>query len=703
MAPSNKKEIITKIEEAILSRNGQDKGDEIYFLCPTHDDHNPSARWNSQKQAWFCDVCGVGGGYVDLASNLGIFTKSPHELVDMQCNPAFQGEEQNKNNEIDSAQVPADNCSLANYAKHKGLSVEFLTELGLADCKMGIKIPYYDLHGQEVAVRFRTHLQGPNRFKWKTGSKPKPYGLWKLHEAKKAGFVILVEGESDCHTLWHHNFPAFGLPGASNWKNDWEDYFEGIKTIYVLIEPDQGGKTVLKWLEKAGIRDRVKLIYLRSCKDPSELYLLAPDCFIDTFNQVLERGTLWSEQQDKLNEAIKNEQWEICKDLAVKSDILKKFEVDLLSQGFVGETRTAKLIYLVITSRLFSRPVSLAIKGPSSGGKSYLAEKVMAFFPETAFHVLTAMSEKSLVYSEEPLSHRFLVLFEAAGLSSDMASYLIRSLLSEGKLRYETVEKNGDGLKSRLINKEGPTGLLTTTTAISLHPENETRLLSVNVLDTPEQTKEIMVSLAEDHGNETVNFREWHALQEWLYVSNAKVKIPYAKELAILIPPTALRLRRDFHHILILIRAHALLHQATRNKTPDGKVIATLDDYGVVKDLIGEIISQGVGVTVSDTLRETVEAVRELSASLDFGIEGVTIKALSDHLKLDPSAVNRRVKNAITRELLQNVAPPRKTKILKLGNPLPDSQQILPNSEELNQTMQECTVLQEVQLEGVNE
>ena len=45
------------------------------------------------------------------------------------------------------------------------------------------------------------------------------------------------------------------------------------------------------------------------------------------------------------------------------------------------------------------------------------------------------MSEKALLYSKEPLSHRFLVIYEAAGISGDFAEYLVRTLLSEGHLR----------------------------------------------------------------------------------------------------------------------------------------------------------------------------------------------------------------------------------------------------------------------------
>ena len=34
-----------------------------------------------------------------------------------------------------------------------------------------------------------------------------------------------------------------------------------------------------------------------------------------------------------------------------------------------------------------------------------------------------------------------VVIYEAAGMASEMGSYLIRSLLSEGRLKYEAVEK----------------------------------------------------------------------------------------------------------------------------------------------------------------------------------------------------------------------------------------------------------------------
>ena len=122
----------------------------------------------------------------------------------------------------------------------------------------------------------------------------------------------------------------------------------------------------------------------------------------------------------------------------------------------MGEDRTVKLLYLAVTSRLLRKPASAAGEGTVSGGKSFTVETVLKAFPATAYYALSSMSERALAYSEEPLKHRMLVLFEAAGMTGDFGTYLIRTLLSEGCIRYETVEKTGEGLKPRLIEREGP-------------------------------------------------------------------------------------------------------------------------------------------------------------------------------------------------------------------------------------------------------
>ena len=82
--------------------------------------------------------------------------------------------------------------------------------------------------------------------------------------------------------------------------------------------------------------------------------------------------------------------WDRCKDLACQPRILDCFVASLRDVGLVGEERVAKIIYLAVTSRLLDRPVSVAVKGISSGGKSYLVQRVIQFFPDSAYYALSA-------------------------------------------------------------------------------------------------------------------------------------------------------------------------------------------------------------------------------------------------------------------------------------------------------------------------
>lgn len=365
-------------------------------------------------------------------------------------------------------------------------------------------------------------------------------------------------------------------------------------------------------------------------------------------------------------------------------DVLARLGADVEKAGLVGETNNAKILYLALTSRLFERPASIAIKGVSSGGKSFTVEQVLKFFPPSAYFARTGMSERAIIYSDEDYRHRFIVIFEAAGMNSDMMSYLIRTLLSEGRVVYEVVEKTKEGgFRPRRIEKEGPTGLITTTTAPKLHPENETRLLSLGVIDTPDQTRAVMQALADDGAKKNIiDYAPWHAMQVWLATGERRVTIPFAPTLAGLIPPVAVRLRRDFKLLLTLIRAHALLHRATRDRDDQGRIIAAVADYAAVRVLVEKLFSDGIEATVPATVRETVAAVGACVG--DGGVGEVPLTALAKKMGLDKSSVHHRVRKAIERGYLVNREEKRGMSArIALADPLPDEIEILPDPEVL--------------------
>lgn len=475
--------------------------------CPAHDDRHPSLSIRISDD-----------GHVLLNCHAGCTAKAIVEAVDLTLADLFQPRSregrQGAYPQKSRATVqppykpdevpPRDGCTLMQYANFKLLPLAFLRDHGLADVRNyrgapALCIPYFDSDGQTLlTTQYRLALHKPDngadtRFKFKSGSKPCTYWQWRLPVACARGYITLVEGASDCHSLWYHGEPALGIPGASSW-NDERDapLLDDIAVIYVVIETDIGGTAVLKWLASSRIRERVRLVRLGEHKDPSGLHLACkadPEQFAAAWEAARASATPCTEleQEEKAHHAAKV--WTQCSVIAHQTDILDEAVKTLTASGVVGGANVIKLLYLAVTSRLLPRPISMVVKGPSSAGKSFLTERVLEFFPPSAFYALSAMSERALAYSEEPLQHRMLVIYEAAGLRGDFATYLLRSLLSEGRVRYETVMKTIDGLKPCLIEPSDPTGLLVTTTAIQLHPENETRMLSLIVTDTPDQTR----------------------------------------------------------------------------------------------------------------------------------------------------------------------------------------------------------------------
>jgi DNA-binding MarR family transcriptional regulator len=580
-------------------------------------------------------------------------------------------------------------CTLAGYAAAKRLPPEFLLSLGIREFSYlrspALRIPYFGFDGGEPAIRFRVALTGDDRFRWKRGDKPRLYGLNRLAQARSAGYIALVEGESDCHTLWFHREPALGLPGASNWNENRDaPLLDGIDVIYLMVEPDQGGKTAVGWLAKSCIRNRVRLISLDGFKDPSALFLDNPEHFATRWRAVLDGAESYQTIAEREDANRARQAKEAAGDLILEPDILARFVADLVKAGLVGEERNAKVLFLALTTRLFDRPVSIAVKGPSSGGKSFTVETVLRFFPPSAFVARTMMSDRALAYSDEDFRHRHLIIFEVAGMSSEVANYLVRSLLSEGLIKYEMVEKTKDGLKPRLIEKEGPTGLIVTTTATQLHPENETRLMSLAVKDTPEQTAVILRALARDRETDgEVDHTSWQAFQRWLAAGECRVTAPFALDLAKRIPPVAVRLRRDFALLLGLIQAHALVHREHRMRDDQGRIVATLDDYGAVRDLVADLFAEGVDATVKAATRETVAAVDELVSA--GGKDEVSVAEIAKHLKLDKGAASRRVADAVSSGYLVNNEDRRGRKArIALGDLLPGAMEILPQPEALH-------------------
>ena len=229
---------------------------------------------------------------------------------------------------------------------------------------------------------------------------------------------------------------------------------------------------------------------------------------------------------------------------------------DALSTGIIGEKANLKLLYLALTSRLSDIIVLEVIIGETSSGKSDLVKAVLKFIPDSVYSEFTSMSPKGLTYLQGSFKHRFLVIFELAGIEDPELSHFIRILLSENIIKYQR--------SSRLITLEGPTGLLSTTTKKNFYPDNETRHINLYSDASLGLTKKIVHSVGQkyahpDKSQTSIDFKKWQAYQSWLELKPYKVVVPFGGTLSKLIIPIATRMRRDIKKLFELIKAHALL------------------------------------------------------------------------------------------------------------------------------------------------
>jgi hypothetical protein len=373
-------------------------------------------------------------------------------------------------------------------------------------------------------------------------------------------------------------------------------------------------------------------------------------------------------------------------EIALAPDILRRFRRDLRRAGLAGERTLAQLVYLSLTSRLLpwgrpiDRPVSVIVKGSTSTGKSHAVRTTLRFFPESAFLDLGSMSKRYLFYTEDEFAHRVLYVPEWASVrEDDELVATLRTLLSEGRIRHGTVEGEGKR-KARPIEKNGPTGLLVTTTDAAVDAEMETRCLSLLTDDTREQTRRVFVALAalEYETESRVEFAAWHEFQDWLAsFGETRVLVPFSRTLARQMPTTATRLRRDFVTLLCLVRAHAILYREQRERDEHGRIVATIDgDYAPVRELVADLIAEGADASVSGATRQTVEAVR---AILDDGAAHVSPTALTKWLGVGRSATYGRINRALVQGYLVNEASKGERPMrLVLGAALPGEQDFLP-------------------------
>ena len=145
------------------------------------------------------------------------------------------------------------------------------------------------------------------------------------------------------------------------------------------------------------------------------------------------------------------------------------------------------------------------------------------------------------------------------------------------------------------------------TTRSVLHPENETRLLFIEIDESEAQTRAINVRQAQQYTSSKPDIDEtalglWQEHIRSLTLTN--VIIPFAKQVAPHFPADRIRSRRDFPKLMGMIQASALLHQHRREKDGDS-IVADLADYQIARELFQHTYDTGPDRKLEELLKVT--------------------------------------------------------------------------------------------------
>jgi hypothetical protein len=208
----------------------------------------------------------------------------------------------------------------------------------------------------------RVRLSGKDKYRYPKGSKAIPYGLDRLIDAQKIRALVIVEGESDCWTLWKHNVPALGVPGASAYRVITEEHISGLDKIFIIQEPGEAGTnfsmSLAPRIKEFGFEGQIRIIRMtEEAKDPNEFYLQNPPQFHKRFVDLCKRAMHWG--------------GESIEDMIISLESVEAGQIDFLWHPYIP------------------RGVLTTLAGPGGLGKSTLAYalttslSVGAVLPET--------------------------------------------------------------------------------------------------------------------------------------------------------------------------------------------------------------------------------------------------------------------------------------------------------------------------------
>lgn len=272
-------------------RNITQKGDQLNFCCPFHDDSTPSCGLNVKTKVFNCFGCGAKGTLIDMIARLkGVEVKTvrsdyQHLVIESVKEDLVQkvrqilGRDEIPKNFLEESVLGEWNGAvLPAIMKRVDTETLKLFEVGYSKEYKRTTLPIRDEYGRLVAVMGRINGSGypkyltimPQKGFEKSGYL---YGL-HLYKRQHQAFMIVCEGHFDVMAFYNAKFPcAVGIMGS--WLSDEQkrQILKYTDEVIIATDNDDAGKQAAKQIahQLRGLVVLKKFKYVVPKKDPSEL------------------------------------------------------------------------------------------------------------------------------------------------------------------------------------------------------------------------------------------------------------------------------------------------------------------------------------------------------------------------------------------------------------------------------------------------
>jgi DNA primase len=345
-------------------------------------------------------------------------------------------------------------------------------------------------------------------------------------------------------------------------------------------------------------------------------------------------------------------------ELAKDKELMATLQNKLSHTGIIGEEQNKTFLFVIAASHIQENPLNALIQGSSGSGKTNLLKGIYKLMPDENKKIYSRCSEKMLYNVPKYYFQNKLICFEDVDGLGEEAEYAWRELVSNGELTSGVSfkdEKGNIGIKELIVH--GPITSIACTTHGAIYADNMSRLFLIAIDESKEQTKKINEYQAKEAAGLINKQEQQHSitqLKNYIRLLNpCQVHNPHATKLKL---PEGVRDERRLYRLyLYFIDMITVLHQYQRNKTAQGKLIATKQDCQIAKELMFECIMLKMD-ELDGSLRQFFERLKDYVSKQTNPNYEFTQREIREALQVKKTLLSYHVYELMSLEYIQQTS-----------------------------------------------